>query len=201
MTSFDVGSLITNVLLEEFINIFCNYTSEHELTPGIPIDELSKLKKMSASEIQFLFNDTFYRQTDGVAIGSPLGSVLTDIYMGHLEHAVSTEIRNTLLYKRHVDDIFAELDDHCKLTIFHQMLSGLHGKSNFILEFVQTTEYHSRTFCRKEAKMGNFLEVDIANPLGQDSIFVLRASHQLIKNLASLGLQIVRRIVTGLVRK
>ena len=58
-----------------------------EHNPGLNITkaELKKLLEFSTSGTYFLFQGTFYDQIDGVAIGSPLGPVLANLFMGYYE--------------------------------------------------------------------------------------------------------------------
>ena len=57
-----------------------------EHNPGLNITkaELKNLFEFAASGICF-FQGTFYDQIDGVAIGSPLGPVLANLFMGYYE--------------------------------------------------------------------------------------------------------------------
>ena len=41
---------------------------------------------MAASEVKYSFNNTMYRQTDGIAMGSTLGSVLANVFVGYHEN-------------------------------------------------------------------------------------------------------------------
>lgn len=57
-----------------------------------------------------LVNDfvvVLYRKTDGAAIGSPLGPVLADIFMGNVENRkLKHSIKETALCCMYIDDIF-----------------------------------------------------------------------------------------------
>ena len=70
MCSFDVSSLFTNVPLDETIKI-CSEAlyDQSDSQPVIPKDVLVELMKSAASSVEFSFNNTMYKQTDGVAIG------------------------------------------------------------------------------------------------------------------------------------
>ena len=84
MSSFDVTSLFTNIPLEETIEICLNklYSdNDNNLTRK----QLSKLLNIACRENHFMFNGEMYDQVDGVAMGSPLGPVLANIFMSHFE--------------------------------------------------------------------------------------------------------------------
>ena len=47
-----------------------------------------------------------YRQTDGVIMGSPLGLVLANTFVGYYEAQFFQNIQQPISYFRYVDDIF-----------------------------------------------------------------------------------------------
>ena len=47
--------------------------------------DLKKLFQFAISETHFCFDREIYEKVDGVAIGSPLASVLAKLFMGHHE--------------------------------------------------------------------------------------------------------------------
>ncbi|BHF68137.1 hypothetical protein SprV_0301116700 [Sparganum proliferum] len=58
--------------------------------------------------MQFLFDNQLCRRIDGVAMGSPLGPLLADVFMGKLEgFQLSDQIVKLKHYGCYVDDIFA----------------------------------------------------------------------------------------------
>ena len=85
LISYDVCSLFTSIPLKEAIDITVNLLFEHN--PGLNITkaELKKLFEFATSGTYFLFQGTFYDQIDGVAMGSPLGPVLANLFMGYYE--------------------------------------------------------------------------------------------------------------------
>ena len=69
--------------LKETIDIAVNLLFEHN--PGLNITkaELKKIFEFATSGTYFLFQGTFYNQIDDVAMGSPLGPVLADLFMDY----------------------------------------------------------------------------------------------------------------------
>ena len=55
--------------------------------------------------VHFTFDNQFYQQNDGVAMGSPLGPVLAGIFMVELKNRLVPTLGNMVLnWKRFVDD-------------------------------------------------------------------------------------------------
>ena len=48
-----------------------------------------ELMPMASSRVEFNFNNTMYRRTDGIAIGRPSGPVLANIFVGYNENKLS----------------------------------------------------------------------------------------------------------------
>ena len=69
MGSLDIGSLFTNITTEFFMIEKKN--------------EFKDLLSISTKESYFIFNNILYKQIDGVATGSPLGSSLANVFLAH----------------------------------------------------------------------------------------------------------------------
>ena len=72
--------------LEECIDLAVNYISEGNPDFKLSKLELSSLFTVATSQTHFLFNGSFYDQTDGVAMGFPMASVLTSIFMSTMKN-------------------------------------------------------------------------------------------------------------------
>ena len=84
LVSYDVTSLFTNISLQETIDIAINLIFNHNLNLNITKKELKKLFLFATSQTHFIFNSKFYILIDRVAMGSALGPVLANIFMGSM---------------------------------------------------------------------------------------------------------------------
>ena len=121
IASFDIESLYTNIPLQETIdlcveNLFRNRTRVDNLLK----DSFRELLTRTMSKSLILFDQEFYKQHDGVAMGFLLGPTIANIFPYYekiwLENC-SSEIR-TVIYKSYVDDtlIFSLETRHQKTT-------------------------------------------------------------------------------------
>ena len=86
LCSFDISSLFTNIPLEETIQICADSLYESNLTPPIMDKDVSiELMNIATTSVEFSFNNKIYKQIDGVAMGSPLGPALANIFVGYQE--------------------------------------------------------------------------------------------------------------------
>ena len=106
--SFDVKSLFTNVPLDKTIQIILHKVYvEKKIKTLIPKPILKELLLLCTKHLHFSFNGEIYIQIDGVAMGSPLGPLLANIFMISLEEKVLPKVSSYLCFwKRYVDDIY-----------------------------------------------------------------------------------------------
>ena len=132
--SFDVSSLFTNALLDEIIKIctdafMISPIYKHSFQKNVFVE----LIKSTASSVEFNFN-TMYKQTDGIAMGSPLGPASANIFVGYYEEKLFSETRKPPIYFRYVDDTFAIFDQEAKANKFLSKLNYLHPSFKFTLK-------------------------------------------------------------------
>ena len=100
--SLNVKLLFPNVPLDRTIDIILTRVYDRkDLKTPITRCEIKEMLTLCTKNVHFTYNRKIFVQTDGVAMGSPLGPVLADIIM--------TEIEKTLLpdiYVRYI--IFLE---------------------------------------------------------------------------------------------
>ena len=82
MSSLDVDSLLPNIPLKGTINICTNllYNNVHAME-RINKSEFENLLSLANQESYFMLNYILYKQKDGVAMGSPLGSTMANVFL------------------------------------------------------------------------------------------------------------------------
>ena len=135
MCSFDVVSLFTNVPVEETIEICMKALYHSEISEQPPITEQSfrVLLRMVTTGVEFSFDDMMYRQVDGVAMGSPLGPILANIFVGYCESRVP-ETMWPSIYCRFVDDTFGFFENRRQSENLLKYLNSLHPSLKFTCE-------------------------------------------------------------------
>ena len=136
MVSFDVTSLFTNVPLYETIDIAVTHAFKSNPDLKISPSDLKKLFVYATAQTHFLFNDNYYDQIDGVAMGSPLAPVLANLFMTHHEEEWIKNYDGVppVFYRRYVDDIFAVFHNETEAMFFFNYLNCCHGNIKFTIE-------------------------------------------------------------------
>ena len=81
----NIDLLFTNIPYKETINISTNFLYNNEY--GIDGMNKSEFKNLSlvTQESYFIFSDALYKQKDGVAMGSPLGPTMANVFLSFYE--------------------------------------------------------------------------------------------------------------------
>ena len=104
---------------------------------GLRKNEFQKLLELSTKESFILFDNHYYKQTDGVAMGSPLAPILANIFLSHWEQIW---LDNCPLqfkpdyYRRYVDDTFVLFRDESHVNKFNKYLNSRHANIRFSCE-------------------------------------------------------------------
>ena len=136
LVSFDIESLYTNVPLQETIAIAADkvYSNNDTPTPPFSKEVFIKLLTLANTGI-FSFNDTLYKQIDGLAMGNPLAPSLANLFLGELENKyLGRSMKAATFYRRYMDDtlVVFESDNHGK---FLEYLNSWHPNIKFTTEF------------------------------------------------------------------
>ncbi|XP_076047455.1 uncharacterized protein LOC143028992 [Oratosquilla oratoria] len=112
IASMDVTSLFTHVPIQETINIIIQkvyYSQRASL--NIPENTLRQLLLACTKEVPFYSHrGDLCQQIDGVAMGSPLGVLFANFYIGAVEERVFEGRKRPKVYTRYIDDYFLYFD-------------------------------------------------------------------------------------------
>ena len=73
-------------------------------------------------------------QTDGVAMGSPLGPLLANVFMSHIEENLEREDKLPSFYRRYVDDTLTIMPNIETASNFLNTLNKAHSSIKFTME-------------------------------------------------------------------
>ena len=97
-------------------------------------EQLVRLLEIATINQLFQFNGQLYQQSDGMTMGSPLGPLLANVFMCHLEEKLTRDGLMPQLYKRYVDDTLARMPGADVATEFLSTLNDLHPSLTFTME-------------------------------------------------------------------
>ena len=157
MASFDVKSLFTNIVIIETID-FCveNFYKIQANIDSISKSFFRRLSQIKFFESYFIFNQNYIKQCDGVAVGSPPGPMLINVFMCQFQNFLLKSCRTQfkpVVHRRYVDDTFSlfRSSEHVKekcLTKRYKILAFTSEiKQNVSLSFLNTKIRHeNKTF-------------------------------------------------------
>ena len=120
-----------NILVDKaFANDWFNQTYELSLQK----EQLARLLEIATTNQLFQFNDQLYEQVDGVAMGSPLGPLMANVFMCHLEDKLTRDGVMPKLYRRYVDGTLAKMPSTEAAADFLTTLNSLHPNLSFTME-------------------------------------------------------------------
>ena len=138
MSSLDVDALFTNIPLDETINICVNLVfKDQDIAHNLNKEEFRSLLKLATRESFILFNGNYYQQIDGVAMGSPLGPSLANIFLCYHEQNWLADCPTSfkpIYYQRYVDDIFILFRDPLQVEQFKTYMNSQHQNMSFTSE-------------------------------------------------------------------
>jgi hypothetical protein len=142
IASLDIKNMYPNIPTSEtrqiLQNILTANNTEHTLST-----EILHCYDTITTQNYFTHNDQILTQTDGLAMGAPSSSIISEIFLQHMEHTHLPSITlkyNLLNYHRYVDDILIVYDiEHTDIHSILNDFNSIHTK----LPFTQETETHN----------------------------------------------------------
>ena len=94
LVSFDIVSLYRNVPVIKAIEVCADllYSGRYE-TPPVDKETFIKLAKIASCDVFMLTHDGFYKQTDGLAMGSPPAPHLANGWLSQFDHQIKREAK------------------------------------------------------------------------------------------------------------
>jgi hypothetical protein len=104
--SLDINNMYSNVPTKEVmatINKLCELNDVEEKAK----QDIMKITQVIVEQNYFSFQNKIYVQNEGLAMGAPTSSILSEVYLQHIEHTKSAE----LLLRHKVEGYFRYVDD------------------------------------------------------------------------------------------
>ena len=137
MTSFGIESLFTNIELEESISIcvdklFENNTKVNNFTR----ESFRFLLELATLDYFLIFYGKYYKQKD-VAMGSPLGPTLANVFLYHFEEQWMSDCLidyKPISYTRYIDDTFLLFSSELHVTKLLNYPNSKHRNIKFTVD-------------------------------------------------------------------
>lgn len=133
LISFDVTSLFPSVPLDITIDMLKRWL-ESELVPTEKITSYVKLTEHCIQNNYFQFQDKFYKQTKGLAMGNPLSPFLANLFLSCFELELTQFALFPRVWSRYVDDVFAIVKIGTENQIL-ELLNSQYTSIQFTMEF------------------------------------------------------------------
>ena len=108
--SYDVKALFTSVSIQPGLNIIEKLLEEDpelQQRTSMTVKHITCLLEFCLRSTYFTFQNKYYEQVEGAAMGSPISPIGAKLYMENLEvKAINTSPHPPLVWKRFVDDTF-----------------------------------------------------------------------------------------------
>ena len=132
LVSFDVTSLYTNVPVIEAINVCADllYNGKQQ-APPVDRETFVTLAKLSSCNVVMSTLDGYYKQVDGLAMGSPPAPYLANGWLSQFDDTIKGEAK---LYARYMDDIIMSIK-RAHITIKLSEINNLHPMLKFTIEY------------------------------------------------------------------
>ena len=107
MYMFDIKK-VSIAYINSFFELFCFVPLRKKKVQGMLKRHCKKLRTLATKSSCFIYNNKYYRQVDGVAMGSPLGPTLANVFLSHHE---TSWLENCpvqfkpVYYRIYVDDV------------------------------------------------------------------------------------------------
>ena len=211
LVSFDVVSLYTNVPVNEAIDTCADLLFDRITMKSVDKDTFKVLAKLACCNVLISTHDGFYRQTDGLAMGSAPAPHLANGWLSGFDETIKG---SSSFYHRYMDDIitFCE-NDHVNSKLSE--INSLHPLLNFTVEketdgalpFLDMLLYNnggsvSSSWYRKSTDTGLTLNFHSLAPMNYKKSVVIGFVHRIYRACSSwknihLGLEAAKQTLVN----
>jgi hypothetical protein len=192
--TFDIKDLYVNLPIQEILQITKSRLLDKKLDKPL-IQQALQLLDTIIMQNYCQFEDFFYQSRKGVAMGSPISSIVAEIFLQHYKEKTAAhhlENKRILYCNRYVDDILIIYDSN-KFTMdqIHTKLDSLHHCLIFkpIVEENNAINYLDLAITRQENSLG----INIFHkPTTTDTTIHYTSSHPMEHKLAAFRYMINR---------
>jgi hypothetical protein len=149
LASLDISNVYTNIPTKDLINIINNICKNHNIEDTIT-REIISITNLIITQNHFSSQDKTYVQNNGLAMGVPTSSILSEIYLQFLENTKIFDIlkeEKIIGYFRYVDDI---------LIIYNENITDV---NQVLKSFNDITPSLTFTLEQEEENKLNFLDI------------------------------------------
>ena len=136
LSSFDISNMYTNIPTNELLSLIDTACSNNLVDESLKRDIIS-IPKTIIEQNFFQFEDTTYRQHEGLAMGAPTSSIFSEFNLQYLEKSRIYDLlwnHNNAGYLRYVDDILIIYESTTNIEDLLHCFNNLTPKLKFTLE-------------------------------------------------------------------
>ena len=135
LLSMDVTALFTSVTKESVVQFLAKKIASLELVVPLPCYQFISLKELCIDNNYFTFEGEFYIQKFCISMGSPLFSVLANLYMEYYETELLLQISpSPPFWLRYIDDVILAWDQQTDFQGFLSQVNALTPSIKFTTE-------------------------------------------------------------------
>jgi hypothetical protein len=115
--------LYVNIPIEETLSIIISKLLENNDRPTT--QQIITLAKAVLTQNYFTFQNKIYQPDKGISMGSPISSIIAEIFLQHFEDKYIKQLlytKNVVLYTRYIDDILIIYDTQ-KIRVHHSTIT------------------------------------------------------------------------------
>ncbi|XP_023722175.1 uncharacterized protein LOC111872459 [Cryptotermes secundus] len=160
----DIKDLYVNIPINDVIRITNNLLIQNHIGKTCK-DEIITILRMILNQNYFQYNDKFYKPNSGVAMGSPLSSLMAEVFLQHFEQREVKHLledKRIIYYNRYVDDIILIYN---QLIVTPQYILDQFNKQNKNLQFTLNEEENNQI---------TYLDLRLTNNHGQVRMEIYR---------------------------